>query len=178
MVSGLQLVDLDDLQLAEWTDEAVATAQSEGEALQINSVRASAARRLGLTQSSRAMQRQREPRFEATLDVVEAAIQHWAKPLSAERLFGWHAALFPNGRSGITRIVVGGWRNQPEPMQIVTPRLGRPDVVHYQAPRLGRRAHPHGAADQLVQQPHRSQPSGRVGACGHCTPVAGSHSPL
>lgn len=130
VVSGLQLVDLGDLQLAEWADEAVATAQIEGEALQINSVRASAARRLGLTQSSRAMQRQREPRVEATLDVVEAAVQHWADPLSAERLFGWHAALFPTGRSGITRIVVGGWRDHPEPMQIVTPRLGRPDVVH------------------------------------------------
>ena len=134
VVSGLQLVDLGDLQLAEWADEAVATAQIEGEALQINSVRASAARRLGLTQSSRAMQRQREPRVEATLDVVEAAVQNWADPVSAERLFGWHAALFPTGRSGITPIVVGGWRDHPEPMQIVTPRLGRPDVVHYQAP--------------------------------------------
>lgn len=65
---------------------------------------------------------------------LEAAVQHWAEPLSAERLFGWHAAPFPTGRSGITPIVVGGWRDHPEPMQIVTPRLGRPDVVHYQAP--------------------------------------------
>lgn len=39
---------------------------------------------------------------------LEAAVQHWAEPLSAERLFGWHAALFPTGRSGITPIVVGG----------------------------------------------------------------------
>lgn len=68
---------------------------------------------------------------------LEAAVQHRPEPLSAERLFGWHAALFPTGRSGITRIVVGGWRDHPEPMQIVTPRLGRPDVVHYQAPDSG-----------------------------------------
>ena len=134
LVGGLRLVDLGELQLAEWADEAVATAQIEGEALQINSVRASAARRLGLTQSGRVQLQQREPRVEATLDVIEAAVQHWAEPLSAERLFGWHAALFPTGRSGITPIVVGGWREHPEPMQIVTPRLGQPDVVHYQAP--------------------------------------------
>lgn len=49
---------------------------------------------------------------------LEAAVQHWAEPLSAERLFGWHAAPFPTGRSGITPIVVGAWRDHPEPMQI------------------------------------------------------------
>ena len=59
VVGGLQLVDLGELQLAEWADEAVATAQIEGEALQINSVRASAARRLGLTQSGRVQLQQR-----------------------------------------------------------------------------------------------------------------------
>lgn len=134
VVSALQLLDLGALQLAGWADEAIATAQIEGEVLQLNSVRASAARRLGLTQSGRVQLQQREPRVEATLDVIEAAVQDWAEPLSAERLFGWHAALFPTGRSGITRIVVGGWREHPAPMQIVTPRLGRPDVVHYQAP--------------------------------------------
>jgi Fic family protein len=134
VVGSLQLVDLGELQLAEWADEAIATAQIEGEALQINSVRASAARRLGLTQSGRVQLQQREPRVEATLDVIEAAVHRWAEPLSDERLFGWHAALFPTGRSGITPIVVGGWREHPEPMQIVTPRLGRPDEVHYQAP--------------------------------------------
>ena len=134
MVSGMQLIDVGELQTSEWTDEAIATAQIEGEALQINSVRASAARRLGLTQSGRAQLKQREPRVEATLDVIEAAVQGWSEPLSAERLFDWHAALFPTGRSGITRIVVGGWRTHADPMQIVTPRLGQPDVVHYEAP--------------------------------------------
>ncbi|MES2531197.1 MAG: DUF4172 domain-containing protein [Pseudomonadota bacterium] len=134
MVAGMQLIDVGALQTAEWADEAVATAQIEGEALQADSVRASAARRLGLTQSSRAQLKQREPRIEATLDVIEAAVQHWSEPLQAERLFGWHAALFPTGRSGVTRIVVGGWRTHVDPMQIVTPRLGRPDEVHYEAP--------------------------------------------
>lgn len=134
MVSGMQLIDVGELQTAEWTDEAIATAQIEGETLQINSVRASAARRLGLTLSGRAQLKQREPRVEATLDVIEAAVQRWQEPLSAERLFDWHAALFPTGRSGVTRIVVGGWRTHAEPMQIVTPQIDKPDVVHYQAP--------------------------------------------
>ncbi len=134
VASGLQLVELGDLQLAEWAQEAVATAQIEGELLQINSVRASAARRLGLTQSGRALQTQREPRAEATLDVIEAAVARWQQPLEEAVLFDWHAALFPNGRSGITRIVTGAYRTHPEPMQIVTPRLGKPDTVHYEAP--------------------------------------------
>ncbi|WP_285413026.1 Fic family protein [Variovorax sp. efr-133-TYG-130] len=131
VASNLQLVDLAELQLDEWTQEAIATAQIEGETLQVNSVRASAARRLGLTPASRVP---RDERTEATLDIVEAALARWREPLFEEALFDWHAALFPNGRSGITRIVTGGYRVHEEPMQIVTPRLGKPDVLHYEAP--------------------------------------------
>ncbi|MDR6537253.1 Fic family protein [Variovorax soli] len=134
VASGLRLLDLGELQVTEFALEAVATAQIEGELLQINSVRASAARRLGLTQSSRARLTQREPRAEATLDVIEAAVAQWPRPLAESTLFDWHAALFPNGRSGITRIVTGAYRTHPEPMQIVTPRLGKRDTVHYEAP--------------------------------------------
>ena len=128
---NLQLVDLSELQLGEWTQEAIATAQIEGETLQVNSVRASAARRLGLTPAGRVP---RDARTEATLDIVEAAIARWNEPLAEERLLDWHAALFPNGRSGITRIVTGGYRVHEDPMQIVTPRIGKPDTVHYEAP--------------------------------------------
>lgn len=131
VASNLQLIDLGELQLDEWTQEAIATAQIEGETLQVNSVRASAARRLGLTPASR---QPRDERTEATLDIVEAALTRWNVPLSEETLFDWHAALFPNGRSGITRIVTGGYRVHEDPMQIVTPRLGKPDTVHYEAP--------------------------------------------
>jgi Fic family protein len=131
VASNLQLVDLSELQLSEWTQEAMATAQIEGETLQVNSVRACAARRLGLTPASRLP---RDERTEATLDIVEAALARWSEPLSEEALFGWHAALFPNGRSGITRIVTGGYRVHEDPMQIVTPRLGKPDTVHDEAP--------------------------------------------
>lgn len=131
VAGNLQLVDLGELQLGEWTHEAVATAQIEGEMLQVNSVRASAARRLGLTPANRLP---RDDRTEATLDIVEAAVARWNEPLVEASLLDWHAALFPNGRSGITRIVTGAYRVHEDPMQIVTPRLGKPDTVHYEAP--------------------------------------------
>jgi len=131
LASHLQLMDLGDLQLQGWADEAMATAQIEGEILQVNSVRASAARRLGLADAKAA---ERDARTEATLDVLQAAIAQSQHPLSHDMLQGWHAALFPTGRSGIQKIRTGAYRDHAEPMQIVTPRLGKPDIVHYQAP--------------------------------------------
>jgi Fic family protein len=131
LASHLQRMDLGDLQQQGWADEAIATAQIEGEILQVNSVRASAARRLGL-QDAKAMER--DARTEATLDVLQAPIEQSQQPLTHDTLYGWQAALFPNGRSGIQKIRTGAYRDHAEPMQIVTPRIGKPDVVHYQAP--------------------------------------------
>jgi len=131
LASHLQLMDLGDLQLQGWADEAIATAQIEGEILQINSVRASAARRLGLAD---AKLMERDARTEATLDLLQAAIEQNHQPLTHDTLHVWQAALFPNGRSGIQKIRTGAYRDHAEPMQIVTPRLGKPDIVHYQAP--------------------------------------------
>lgn len=60
------------------------------------------------------------------------ATQNYAAPLTAERLFNWHAALFPTGRSGMSRIVVGAWRTeQSGPMQVVSGPYGR-EKVHYE----------------------------------------------
>jgi Fic family protein len=131
VASSLKLVDLTALQLNGWAEEAIATAQIEGEVLQIHSVRASAARRLGIEGASRA---RRDVHTEATLDILQAAVQAWDKPLKQTALLDWHAALFPTGRSGVTRLTPGAWRIHIEPMQIVTERLGKPDVVHYEAP--------------------------------------------
>lgn len=131
LASQLQLMDLGELQLQGWADEAIATAQIEGEILQVNSVRASAARRLGLTDAKAT---ERDARTEATLDVLQAAIAQSQQPLNHDMLSGWHAALFPTGHSGIQKIRTGACRDHAEPMQIVTPRLGKPDIVHYQAP--------------------------------------------
>ena len=131
LASHLHLMDLGELQLQGWAEEAIATAQIEGEILQVNSVRASAARRLGL-QDAKALER--DARTEATLDVLQAAIQQSHQTLTHETLHSWQAALFPTGRSGIQKIRTGAYRDHAEPMQIVTPRLGKPDIVHYQAP--------------------------------------------
>jgi Fic family protein len=131
LASSLKLVDLGALQLNGWAEEAISTAQIEGEVLQLHSVRASAARRLGIEGASRA---KRDARTEATLDILQAAVQDWDQALKPDALLGWHAALFPTGRSGLSRLTPGAWRTHAEPMQIVTPRLGKPDVVHYEAP--------------------------------------------
>ena len=151
LASHLQLMDLGDLQLQGWTDEAIATAQIEGELLQVNSVRASAARRLGLA-DAKALER--DARTEATLNVLQAAIEQSQQPLSHDTLCGWQAALFPTGRSGIQKIRTGAYRDHAEPMQIVTPRLGKPDIVHYQAPAS---ADVHAHMTQLIDWLNSSQ---------------------
>jgi Fic family protein len=131
LASSLQLIEVGELQLSGWVQEAMATAQIEGESLPLHSVRASAARRLGLPDAAPTP---RDPRTEATLDILQAAAAQWRQSLNTEQLLAWHAALFPTGYSSITCIDAGQYRTHVEPMQIVTPRLGKPDVVHYQAP--------------------------------------------
>jgi Fic family protein len=147
VASQLQLVELADMQISGMAAEAMATAQIEGEVLHPQSVRASAARRLGLLQAAPAkkpstkparknfkLDHRAPPREEATLDVLQAAVSQWQQPLTQQQLFGWHAMLFPTGYSGITRIPVGAYRTHDEAMQIVTPQIGKEDIVHYQAP--------------------------------------------
>ena len=127
----LQLVDASELQLSGWTREALGTAQIEGEVLQLNSVRASVARRLGLAPGPTA---HKDERTEATLDVIQAATGSWQQRLTHGTLYGWQAALFPTGYTGILKIDAGTYRTHTESMQIVTQRLGENDVIHYQAP--------------------------------------------
>jgi Fic family protein len=94
-------------------------------------VRSSIARRLGIeTAGTVAAERDVEGVVEMMLD----ATQKYATPLSDERLFGWHAALFPTGRSGMRKIVVGAWRNDAGgPMQVVSGPAAK-EKVHYEAP--------------------------------------------
>jgi Fic family protein len=113
-----------------WTEEAVATAAIEGEHLDVDAVRSSVARRLGIASSFTAA----VPRHvEGLLDVMEDAAARWDSPLTEGRLGGWQAALFPTGYSGLRRIEVGGYRSHPEPMQIVSGPVGG-GTVHYEAP--------------------------------------------
>src|SRR3546814_16362901 len=71
---------------------------------------------------------------EGVVEMMLDATQNYAQPLTAERLFDWHAALFPTGRSGMSRITVGAWRPaEAGPMQVVSGPIGR-ERVHYEAP--------------------------------------------
>ena len=75
---------------------------------------------------------------EGVVEMMLDATQNFAKPLTAKRLFGWHATLFPTGRSGLSRIRVGTWRDDKSgSMQVVSGPIGR-ERVHYQAPAAAR----------------------------------------
>jgi Fic family protein len=113
------------------TSEVVKSSAIEGEVLDPQEVRSSIARRLGLDEAGLPKAgRDVEGVVEMTLD----ATRNYESPLTAERLFDWHAALFPTGRSGMTRITVGAWRpGGSGPMQAVSGPLGR-QRVHFEAP--------------------------------------------
>jgi Fic family protein len=72
------------------------------------------------------------------VEMMLDATRSFGQPLTAERLFGWHAALFPTGRSGMRRITVGGWRTaESGPMQVVSGPIGR-ERVHFEGPEAQR----------------------------------------
>lgn len=113
------------------TEEVLKSSEIEGEVLDRDQVRSSLARRLGMDIGALApVDRDVEGVVEMMLD----ATQNYAAPLTKERLFAWHAALFPTGRSGMTKIRVGAWRTvESGPMQVVSGPVGR-ERVHFEAP--------------------------------------------
>jgi Fic family protein len=117
------------------TEDVLKSNEIEGEKLDRDQVRSSIARRLGLDVGGLvAVDRHVEGVVEMMLD----ATGHYADLLTEERLFAWHAALFPTGRSGMIKIAVGRWREvQSDPMQVVSGPIGR-EKVHYQAPEAQR----------------------------------------
>ena len=121
----------DQASLVALTEDVVKTSEIEGEILPVESVRSSVARRLGVDIGGIAPMGRN---VEGVVEMVLDATSHSAAPLTAERLFGWHAALFPTGYSGMSRIAVGQWRNDADgPMQVVSGPLGR-RRIHFQAP--------------------------------------------
>ena len=113
-----------------WVSEALATSAIEGEKLDMEAVRSSVAKRLGLPAPAKARMARS---VEGLLDMMEDAVARHDEPLTEKRLFAWQAALFPTGRSALVEIRTGAWRSQDEPMQIVSGPLGR-EKVHYEAP--------------------------------------------
>jgi Fic family protein len=117
------------------TEDVLKSSEIEGEILDKEQVRSSIARRLGMDIGALTpVDRDVEGVVEMMLD----ATQNYRAPLTDERLFAWHAALFPTGRSGMMKIVVGAWRDEASgPMQVVSGPIGR-EKVHYEAPAAAR----------------------------------------
>ncbi|WP_295540897.1 Fic family protein [uncultured Pseudacidovorax sp.] len=132
---GLELRDR--ASLAALTDDVLRTSEIEGELLNPASVRSSIARRLGLDIGAPAPA---DRHVDGVVDMVLDATGRSSEPLTAERLFGWHAALFPTGYSGLSRIAVGRWRDDATgPMQVVSGPVHR-RKVHFAAPPADRLA--------------------------------------
>ncbi|MCC6919500.1 MAG: Fic family protein [Alphaproteobacteria bacterium] len=117
--------------LVSLTEEVLNTSEIEGEVLDPQEVRSSIARRLGL---EAAALKPADRAVEGVVDMMLDATQHYDMSLTEDRLFGWHASLFPTGYSGLSKIVVGNWRTaESGPMQVVSGPIGRPKV-HFEAP--------------------------------------------
>jgi len=113
------------------TTEIIKSNEIEGQFLDKESVRSSIARRIGLDVGSMPPA-SRE--IEGVVEMMLDATQKYNQPLTDERLFGWHSCLFPTGRSGMTKIKVGEWRDDHNgPMQVVSGHMGR-EMVHFEAP--------------------------------------------
>jgi len=112
-------------------DEVQRSGEIEGERLERDQVRSSIARRLGIEIGGLVPA---DRRVEGMVEMMLDATQQFGAPLTAERLFGWHAALFPTAWSGLRRIAVGRWRDDSGgPMRVVSGPIGR-ERVHYEAP--------------------------------------------
>jgi Fic family protein len=117
------------------TADVLKSSEIEGEKLDAEQVRSSIARRLGVDIGGlKAADRHVEGVVEMMLD----ATRHYDQPLTEERLFAWHASLFPTGRSGLVKIRAGAWRDDSGgPMQVVSGPIGR-EHVHFEAPKAER----------------------------------------
>lgn len=113
------------------TQDVLKSTEIEGEILNPEQVRSSIARRLGLDISGLVHS---DRNVDGVVEMMLDATGNYDKPLTRERLFGWHNALFPTGFGGIYKIIIGSWRDDSTgPMQVVSGPMGK-ERVHYQAP--------------------------------------------
>jgi Fic family protein len=125
-------------QLETLTQDVVKSSEIEGEILNADQVRSSIARRLGIDIGSLTPA---DRHVEGIVEMMLDATQKFTEPLTAERLFAWHASMFPTGRSDMSRITIGAWRDDKTgPMQVVSGPVGR-ERVHYEAPAASRLDH-------------------------------------
>lgn len=130
-IATLRAPDRDRAALSALLSDVVQSSAIEGEALDVDAVRSSLARRLGVDEATRArIDRHVDAIVEMNLDATDNA----ESPLTAARLRAWQSALFPGGRSGMSQVRVGAWRDDAHgPMQVVSGPIGR-HRVHFEAP--------------------------------------------
>ncbi len=117
------------------TLDVLKSSEIEGEFLEREQVRSSIARRLGIDIAGAV---ESERHVEGIVEMMLDATQRYDLPLTKDRLFGWHAALFPSGWSNLYKITVADWRKDTTgPMQVVSGPMGK-EKVHYQAPNSDR----------------------------------------
>ena len=113
------------------TQDVLKTCEIEGESLDAEQVRSSIATRLGIDIG---ISPHVARNVEGIVEIMMDATRNYDAPLTAERLFDWHAALFPTGRSGMRRITVGGWRGESSgAMQVISGPVGR-EKIYFEAP--------------------------------------------
>lgn len=113
------------------TLDVTKSAEIEGEHLDIEQVRSSIARQLGIDIAGAV---ESERHVEGIVEMMLDATQKYDEPLTKERLFGWHASLFPTGWSNLHKITVANWRKDTTgPMQVVSGAMGK-ESIHFQAP--------------------------------------------
>lgn len=113
------------------TVDVIKTNEIEGEYLDSDQVRSSIARRLGMNISGLVPS---DRNVEGVVEMMLDATLNYQKSLTENRLFDWHAALFPTGRSGMYKITVADWRKDATgSMQVVSGPMGK-EKVHYEAP--------------------------------------------
>lgn len=112
------------------TADITKSSEIEGEILNAEQVRSSVARHLGIDIEGLP---EADRYVDGVVQVMIDATQNFMTPLTEERLFNWHAALFPTGRSGAYKITVADWRQGSEPMQVISGAMGK-EKIHYEAP--------------------------------------------
>jgi Fic family protein len=111
------------------TLDVVKSSEIEGEVLNYDQVRSSIARRLGIEVAGLISS---DRNIEGVVEMMLDATQNFHKPLTEDRLFGWHSSLFPTGWSGLYKIEVGQYRTGE--MQVVSGPMGK-EKVHFEAPK-------------------------------------------
>lgn len=113
------------------TADVLKSSEIEGEKLDTEQVRSSIARRLGIDIGAL---KPTDRNVEGIVEMILDATRRYDQPLTEERLFAWHASLFPTGRSGMTKIRAGAWRDDsPGSMEVISGPVGK-ERVHFQAP--------------------------------------------